>query len=435
MTHVVDIETRLKSADPVVRELYDVLEPLRLQSAKGNVNIKPYYSKVEEIINKRFGFNGRVHRANPNVSPFYIMHPLYTLANPLVPTLDSLADAQYKDSDLEEVLKKNYKGLKNKSKGAVNLDTYKVSGFYSELQLNIYMNHEFAFDGMGFSTLELIAILLHEVGHALTHMFYDSRFTRFNMELYDSLKLKGNDRKKNTSILMEKGLDKEDIDKIYNGEYMAIGTAVIKMMRKDILKHSSLSLHRVVDQSQSEALAESVVADMGLSVEIVSTRHRLERTFGGFSPNLTASASLLVLTLFSSLAVAFPIAAILSIMQLVAIYFGFNTARTDHTYKDTRSMMVDIYNRTMANAKKMTLTSEDKKRILADLEEMRRLISEVSGPDSFLHAAVNVISKDSRNAKAAIKQQEALRSLANNETFTAYLEYTKGDNDASTFNS
>lgn len=193
LINLINNEYALESIDTqsnfkVLYELKTEFEKIRKSYKITDVDIQN--SDLANIINRRFGLNVKVTTEESSSIHTYIL----TLDKNNVIVNDWLRRTQ-NNLDSSILL-----GSSNVIKGTVNLETATVSGDFSKILIDIVIGKRYLVKHSIITTLELIAMLLHEIGHIFVYLEMLGRTTKTNYIISEGTKRLLNSQNKEQRI-------------------------------------------------------------------------------------------------------------------------------------------------------------------------------------------------------------------------------------------
>ncbi len=264
------------------KELAVIVEEIRLNYTG---DISPKFSSHEfesltKIIKKYVGLNICFDKGGPAIflpkmGGSHVFYPNY------VKELMQDFDDWDSYSDVRPILKAMDKKV---IQGEVSLMDSKVSGFFSDIQLTMLMPREMFNKNSKYTSGEVAAIMLHEIGHAFTAMEFLSRTVTTNQVLAGMMRvLDKTVPQENREFIFTKGAEKlkmsndqvKDLLKIKNKKVLTclVLDASIQLSVSELGKS-------VYDANSCEQLADQFATRHGAGKDIVTSLDKLMKDGG-----------------------------------------------------------------------------------------------------------------------------------------------------------
>ena len=282
--------------------------------------------------------------------------------------------AGYSDEELKGYLNNSFdklKGLNVKMSGLVNPHTSKVSGVFSELLCVIAMGKDYLSKKI-YTTEEVVAIILHEMGHLFCYYMYIADVTRTNIVL-SVLNRSGyfqSDKNIKVKILekLEKDLDYEIPEKEQmttmdeNGTYMVV---IAQHLRKN---RSELNTP-LYDERTFEFLSDQFSTMHGAGAALVTGLHKTYKKYGVVVKkdhyNIMSSVNRFVVLLVKYSGVLGPF----TLLAWFNMLGGFSSLKTSpDLYDDSMTRHRKVKEQLIGKLKQRNLSKIEKSTILNDIE-------------------------------------------------------------------
>lgn len=316
-------------------------------------------------------------------------------------------------------------------KGSVDLSEGKVYGIFSTYEHLLHLNLNTFFVTYSLTAEEVVAVILHEIGHAFTWYEYSNRLASTNQLLsnlqYDT-ENNVTDLKTRTYIFKDVGrildLSDKEVNELSNTlDNTILGSRLFKLYVKEI---KSLRDHIKYDETSSEMLADNYAVRQGYAKPLVMALDK----FYKYLPEKNNFALLFILT--AEFMIDFIIIPALIITNLIAfpalgiflaIYFTIYFFATGNiSFKDmTYDMLKDRYNRIrmaqIGYLKNMDLPRDTVSEIIASLDEIGTIMNDTNTPVTLKEKLVSLILPGTRSTIKDISRQQDLEELGYNPLF------------------
>ena len=300
-------------------------------------------------------------------------------------------------------------------RGTASLKTGKVSGIFTEVKstINLPIN---MFTGKAYEPEEIAAITLHEVGHLFTYYEYITRTVTTNQVLAGiskGLDQSGTVEEREAVLISAKkalglsALDIKELAKSRNNKVSEI--VVVSNVAKDAASELGSNIY---DFSTWESLADAYAARQGAGRHLVTA---LDKIYHGYwSISFRSLPAFLAWEAFKLIT--------LVVVPGISIMFIVMDGSGDGTYDVPGARIKRVRNQIVENLKDKKLTKDDHERLVADLESMDSILSQINDRRQFVEVVWNVLSPTSRKGLSAQRLQQELESLAANDLFIKAAE-------------
>jgi len=328
-----------------------------------------------------------------------------------------------------EALKK-IEEVGNMIEGEVNLKTGRVSGVFSEIDVDVvFATGWFKLD---LTPIERVAILLHELGHPFTYMEYLAESTRTNyaMAAIKEGFAQTEDRTIRFKLVaqLEKTLNVKLSDP--NGVAAATDPGVVEVMVITAVTDRIRSEmgNPTYDNFAIESLADQYASRMGVGAELASALVKISKS--SFGRSTAGSALLFGYEYFASMYQALPR------MLLTMMAFSFSgplaiaTAigsllygkRDLGNYEDLPARLAAIERDMIGRLRKGNLPRSKVEQLVRDLHTTRQLVSAVRTEETVVSRIVNFFSLRARSQRNAVAAQRELEKLGRSRLFVTSTE-------------
>jgi len=256
--------------DPVIDKLIDVVQRIKSTTPNGN-DAKELKNELATIIKNRFGINLKVDKGN------FACLPLAAYDNVLSDiTKDDIVQYAKLDKDVAKYIDKVEK-LK-KLNFEVDLEQVRIIGIPDDIKAYLFIPDELFYGGEYSKILsdrEAVAVILHEIGHIFTFLYYMSRTVKNSVVLVDSFMLYSNgNTEKAKKVLVQNTTNKPiktDDDKLVIRSVLDEMSSNLKAMGNYIV---NLEPKKNVS-FESEAEADSFAVRFGLAKELATSLDKI----------------------------------------------------------------------------------------------------------------------------------------------------------------
>lgn len=328
---------------------------------------------------------------------------------------------QFNIKDQEALLKES-----NDKKGYVDLKNAKVGGIFSEYEVHMYMNFTELFTTHNFLVPELVAVMLHELGHAFYACEYSDRLESSNQILTNLAKYltTGKQEKDLTYVYKEFKKINDDI-KESEVESIVTGTKVIAgyhWFKAVIGTVKTQMKYEKYDETSFEQVADNFAARFGYGRQIIQALEKLGESYNPFHKfkytyiiDFFAVIAAFAITGFS-FTIGIPIG-IYYLTLLTTVIFFSGTNQKDLTYDELKDRYIRIRNEYVEMLKETDLPNEEISTILSNIYAMDEIVKDTGKYKLIFNRISDILFKSNREASASIKEQQLLEDLAFNDLF------------------
>jgi len=326
---------------------------------------------------------------------------------------------------LEKTL--NAKGLIIDLKQAMIIGLPKEYNIYLTCDLDMLVNH------IELNAEELTAILLHEVGHAFTHLEYAYRSVTNTSAIMDTIQEsidKDRPYKETLRLIYEDVLEKDSSEIANNNEI----TATIKLADEYI--RTSIGMIPIPHgETDSEMLADQFAGRFGLVGPLTSGLDKVHQEYPEMTRfDMCLSVSLMLgmyvfiyaLILAGGLmgSVFIAIGTILTSMVVGFIVSFLDTVESTgaKTYDDSKRRVQRIYNDTVRQLRGLDLGKQDDiiKHLLMELKDIKTIIDKTPSPTKDLGERIwSFVSSKQRDKDTMKGMEMVIEDLLNNDLHIA----------------
>ncbi|EKD89609.1 MAG: hypothetical protein ACD_33C00034G0006 [uncultured bacterium] len=314
----------------------------------------------------------------------------------------------------DEMIKK----LHNK-KGYIDLKNARVGGYLSNLKHYLILDF-FALKEHTLTSREVVAIIIHEIGHAFGGLEYHYKLEKTNTTILDILSNINNNNLDKATYVFKTHFDyKKDIPTINSKDrfdfYSIIAFTYLNEIRTQLVNGK-------YDETNFENIADSFSARFGLGKELVTSLNKINVRYGQVSTSTGSFYNLFFINLLLSLMLFALLGPVGIALFLYCIIYIFGKDNADLTY----DLPLDRYNRIKNsitnNLKNLNLPNDVIKDLLEQYIFITNVIEKTNYFESSLNTVADYILPSNRDAKYYIKLQQDIENGLNNILFIKVAE-------------
>lgn len=414
--------------EKIVSKIKKDLEQSILVSNKEVIN--EYGSDITDLIFKRFGLTMTM---DP-VLHYYLPAAIIPFTGDNLLSVKGIPDsfinmASKRDKvngvtlvkHIEKVMKdkeKEARKLHNK-KGFVNTKYAKVGGYLSDVRHYLIVNFVDLLKE-GISPLGVVAVIVHEIGHAFTGLETHYRSVTTNNSIGDVLSELNKNKPDKAVYQFKRHFGKDELIEAGLNEDSEITDFYGVLAGKYIKSLDSQNYNAKYDENNFENMADSFAARMGLGKEIVEALYILHKKY---DYSLHSSATLYYINNFISfLSVVFFFFVFLPPLGGVLLFILFSMAGAGASGADgTYDLPLDRFNRVknsiVGNLKDTRLPKEYTKSLIDQIDVIEFILDNTYYSKGVIATVIdNLMSKD-RNAVYYRVIQQDVENALNNSLF------------------
>jgi hypothetical protein len=318
-----------------------------------------------------------------------------------------------------------------KEKHTVSLKTGKVTGIFATLETPIHLNI-IELLGYKMSVKQIVAVLLHEIGHLFTLYEFISRETSTNQILAGVFKSVINkDNIKDKEVIFEKagkllGGDNNTFKELVSQNDLKVITAVIY---KEHVEHTNSELGTEhYDYTTCEQLADQYATRQGYGRDLIEALDLLTRSyvngeqnkFLNIYINFAATASTIVIlftTIYLVIIGSVNLLTFISCFFLFSVLFGSGSSRVDFTYDILKTRYLRIKEQMVERLKNKKIDANEAKIILENINKIDVIIKQTYEQRLPLDRMFDYLFSKDKTVRKSIELQRDLESLAMNDFF------------------
>lgn len=302
--------------------------------------------------------------------------------------------------------------------GTVNIKTAKVSGVFSDIKAKMYLGKAFI-QGNKYSSQELAAITLHEVGHLFTYFEFITRTVRTNQVLAGLSKIldgSENQEKREVALLSAKKALK--LDKLDLSQLKDVNTKTTQVVLIDALvKETRTELgYNLFAESSWEYLCDQFSARHGAGVHLATALSKIYKSHNNISYRSLA-VYLAVEMIKVILLTSNP--AFLVILFLMVMF----DSQDGGGYDLPSARLKRIRDQATQYLKNKQISDVERRRILDEIESIDKLLAEMTNRKQLFTYIHEFFSKRTRDERAYRKLQYELEDIAMNDLYVKAAEF------------
>lgn len=304
----------------------------------------------------------------------------------------------------------------------IDLVNAKVTGNFSKAPFTLYMPVKF-FKSKQFTTKELAAVILHEIGHGFTFMEFTNKVSSMN----EMLSIITNDAfnhisKEDRQYVIRTITKSVIVDKEFEDALSSDNTEIrsIVVLKEYFSPNRSALNSMHYDATICESLADNFSARFGYSVDLITC---LDKITTWYPENSILSRSYLLMTeivMYLSIPnkiMSGPVNALIVILSLIRTFSSSGEINSDFTYDKLHIRYLRIREQVISFIKDKSLPKEIVDKALFDIEEIDKILKRVKDYDSLTTKFFNHFFVKHKNAKNVRELQRLLEELGNNDLF------------------
>lgn len=452
-------------------DYYKNMSPANTSHFVNNKEVRGILDNIDEAIFKRFGFKIRHVGSNSGNYGIFTAPPLnynvlfkeneqyydiiksgvygYGIKTPTdINTIEKDQSSVFtRLAKSMELIEKqlNTKGLK------INLKTAKITGLPLDYYLFVIANFEFLIGKLNLSPIQMVAILLHEIGHGFTHIEYSYKTVVNTNIIFETVKEqvgRKNKSLKDSLILGYKKVFGNGNDEFKNMNSTEVVINVSNIFIRDCVGMSS-NPHGGTD---SEQIADQFVGRFGLTAELADALKLVNADNSELKQTMLMLGNIYlvffiyvwILVLLSGMPLYTGLVTGLSISLVGVVYFLLATLiisiiyglltggglSVPSTYDDVKRRITRIKNELLRSIKDCEFTTDEAKHILEQLDSLDGIINSL--PDDKVNFINSFFQKYTTKGKRLLELkniEELIEDLQANPLYASSLKLkTIGEN-------
>lgn len=336
--------------------------------------------------------------------------------------------------DQEKILNKA-----NNKKGFVDLAKAKVGGIFSEYENHLFINFKELAITYGLTSSEIVAVILHELGHAFYICEYSDRLESNNQILVSvANEIINKKKEKNLTYIyselkkVNQKVTEEQVDKLVNGNRVIAGYTWFKLIIEAAgLDNLTQMKNDKYDETSFEQMADNFVTRFSYGRQLIVALDKLHST--GFSYEKNRSWIVFIelqsfITYFGGAAltvalfgVSIPASLFMGIMVFLTFLADGENFK-DYTYDELKIRYKRSRHQYVEMLKRMDLDKKIAANIIEDIYTLDEIINNTYQYSTLFNKLSNLLFSTNRNAVNSIKEQQLLEDLAHNDLFIKSAE-------------
>lgn len=321
---------------------------------------------------------------------------------------------------LEKVLKERELSMKkiHNKKGFVNTKHARVGGYLSEVRHYLIVNYEVLKKELGLTVDEVVAVVLHELGHAFVGLETHYKLNTTNSAISDILEELNKNKVDVARYKFKRYFGDQELIESAIGEDSEVVDFYGPLARRYMKDLNSLNMNAKYDETNFENLADNFATRFGVGKDLVTGLHKIHMQYD--MTIHTSKARMYVNHLVNLLAMA--AFAIVFIPPMGGVLIGLllafsGTANTDMTY----DLPLDRYNRVknaiVGNLKDKGLPVEYTRSLIEQFESIDYIIQNTYQRKGILDTVADFFIPKNRDAVYYRAIQQDVENALNNVLF------------------
>lgn len=302
-------------------------------------------------------------------------------------------------------------------KGFIDLKNARVGGYLADVK-NYLITDFFTLKKEGIEARELVAIILHEVGHAFTGLENHHRLTTTNSTIADILDSLNDNQVERAQYIFKKHFNEKDLESSYLGNKNEIVDFYGKLAGVYLKEIRSQFINGKYDQTNFENLADSFASRFNVGKELVSGLEKLHRNHGVTYENTrSVFFTLMLLDVLVSilvLVVLGPFAVVLAGYLFICVYHG-NAGHMTYDFPIER--YTRIRNNIVNNLKQRDLPDSLMRNLLEQYSFIDEVVNRSMHFKGVLPSIADFFIPTNRENKFHIELQQTIENGLNNSLF------------------
>jgi hypothetical protein len=386
-------------------------------------------NELEKIIHRRLGLKVSIETnlLLAAILPFYSnKHHIF---------IHDLFKGDFLLPDQEKILKKSY----NK-KGYVDTAKAKVGGIFSEYSNHLFINFKKLITEYYLTAPEIVAVILHELGHAFYICEYSDRIESNNQILANIARNLFVDKNEKDMVFIYKELTKvndkikqEEVDRLVSGNRIIAGYTWFKIvLEANGVSGGSELLNKKYDETSFEQLADNFASRFGYGKQIILA---LEKIYSKDYFLIKSKAWIVfieiteMITLVGALTIAIaalthgsiPYGVFVALVIMIR-FIQSGEAFKDYSYDELKIRYKRARNEYIEMIKNANLSKDEYKIAIENIYSIDKIIENTYQYRFLLNKLANVLINANKKAEDSIKEQQLLEELAHNDLFLKSAE-------------
>lgn len=320
-------------------------------------------------------------------------------------------------------------------KGTVSTKNATVDGIFSEYANLLYLNFYGLFGDLKLSVPEVVAVMLHEIGHAFYACEYSDRLETTNQTLQSVAEELNRKKDKADAVYIFRELKtvnpkttEEEVDKLISGDKIIAGYTWFRVVVGSVEEQLQ---NKKYAETSFEQMADNFAARFKYGRQLITAVDKLHGHLGSIekSPmwqSVNELMSLLTLIVPTVACVYFfpismPLSLLYGLVSFLVLRINGEDCK-DYTYDELKIRYKRVRNQYVEFLKNLDIPNEYIKNTLNDIYIVDRTIDETRKYSTLLNSIANFIFSNARAANASIVEQQMLEELTFSDLFVKSAE-------------
>lgn len=403
----------------------------KVKAGANSVQIDSEHGLKEEfnkLVRRRIGVNAILYCDGMMAATFpntYVAH------SPVV--RDSLREYLKLDQGAAGALKLRTLDY-GKSLGTVDTNKAKLTGWLSEQEVAVYINFNQLMKTADFSSAEITAIILHELGHDFEGAAMCARATHTNLIISDVARYISEKRTGAQEYVykelskIDKDIPKDTVDGLMSGNPVVMGVSMYRLAQGAI---KSLSGSRVYERTNYEALSDSFATRFGYSAPLASGLAKLAPASSGADiaaeilvalgaiSVVSAMFGLIGALFVKTITVKLLLAVIVQAMTMYRLIDANRVSKADMTYDESYDRFARIKKDLINSLKDAKISSKIKLEVLEQISVVDKAMENAINTPRPVRAVVSMIIASEGRSQRSMDAQKQLENLIANDIFVS----------------
>lgn len=396
--------------------------------------------EFEELVFDRFGLKVRLDVSSDSVAS--VIPETVIANNPLLSRWAREFLSIIDSKDIDEV----WTPPEVKDMGTISTEKAKVTGWFSTIDIPIFINFNILMGYYNCSPAEVTAVILHEIGHAFNALLFTSRINTTNQVIADIAKhIKKNNKRPDVEYIFKeiKKIDpdsnKDIAEGLASGNAVVMGTATYRLI---VGTCKTLMNDINYDETAFESISDVFAARFGYAECLLSSLEKMRKDFDEVQNYRDSNSRTLFTVVYLLLIAVAAIGAAISapamiiagiITTVISFIFAAFIVRAkgddmeDKTYDTLKMRYMRIRLQLVEAIKNPALTTTEKKNLLEQLLTMDQIIKSIKSHEGVVMKIANTIFSGARNSKQSMDEQHRWEQMISNDLFvkSAQLEVSQ----------
>lgn len=407
-----------------IEEIYDGINTHGYKTTQEVVKSHPSVKTIESLIRQRFNLNIEVQRDLHVLSPAAIIPFFGDYYRHDVNHSGGVKDFFNFNSlrviDTINAIVKDRKATLAKihdKEGFINTKLARVGGYLAQVRHYLIIDFKWMVD-KGITPKELVAIILHEIGHAFDGLEEHYRLDTVNRSILDILVDLNDNKTDSAKYKFKKRFSKSEFDKSHLSNEQERQDFCGELARQYIGQVKSQLPSRKYDETNFENMADTFATRFGMGKYLVSGLDKLMRMSGSVVDNTMTNRVLFYSLDAIVIALAFLIIPVYgAICWAIVMMYLTNVSNDTLTYDKPLERYQRIRNTIVNALKKVDLPKDVLKDLLEQLKYIDETIANAASMTSILELSGNALFANARRDMYYIDLQREIEDNLNNNLY------------------